>query len=282
MASSRRRTKIPGLPAEASQELVSIQDGLLALIAELRQEAVGETSDSKVTKYSARYNEFIRCLPPTAGLDITFPAADTKTPNRWIWILKVGGGDVRLKAVSGNIQGVTTVQTLTTNGLYIYQSDGLNSWWTTVGGGGGGLTPPVALTDLANIADETFLGNVSGAGAPPSAILLSSLAGTGLTWNSALNRLDASGGGAASMTDATITLGFTGAHNGTAVVADAAIGAASNVGIFWGDVLDTDENSPEMDAVTFTCIPAAGSMTVRVSSDKAPVGGAYKIRYLIG
>jgi hypothetical protein len=90
------------------------------------------------------------------------------------------------------------------------------------------------------------------------------------------------GGGAAAMTDTTITLPYTGAHSGTAVVVDAAILAGSNVGIFWGDVLDTDANSPEMDAVTFTCIPAAGSMTVRVSSDKAPVGGPYKIRYLIG
>jgi len=278
---SRRRTTIPGLPSQATKEIIAIQDGLLALIAELRQEAVGETSDSKVTKYSARYNEFIRCLPPTAGLDITFPAADTKTPNRWIWILKIGGGDVRLKAVSGNIQGVTTVQTLTTSGLYIYQSDGLNSWWSTVGGGGGGLTPPVALTDLASIGPDQFLGNVTGGG-PVTAINLSTLAGTNVTWNAALKRFDVSAGGSVSMTDATVTLPYAGTHSGTANVVDAAIGAASNVGIFWGDVLDTDENSPEMDAVTFTCIPAAGSMTVRVSSDKAPVGGAYKIRYLIG
>lgn len=86
---------------------------------------------------------------------------------------------------------------------------------------------------------------------------------------------------AVAMTDATVTVAY-GAHSATATVVDAAILVGSRVGIFWGTVLDTDVNDPELDAVTFTCAPAAGSMTVRVSSDKAPVGGPYKIRYLIG
>lgn len=285
MASVRRRTTIPGLPKEATKEIVAIQDAILEALAELRQEAVGSTTDSKQTRtYSARYNEFIRCLPAAAGLDIVFPPADSKTATRWIWILKVGGGNVRLKATSGKIQGVTTVQTLTTNGLYIYQSDGLDSWWGTVGGGGGGLTPPVALTDLQTIGDETFLGNVSGAAATPSAIALSTLAGTNLTWNSVLNRFDAAAGGSVSMTDAAITLPYAGKQSDTVSVVDAAISGTSKVGIFWGTVLETDANSPEFDDVMFSCTPAAGSMTVRVSTNDPTrrVGGPYKIRYLIG
>lgn len=96
------------------------------------------------------------------------------------------------------------------------------------------------------------------------------------------DKIQSGGGGSVTMTDATITLAYSGLHSGTATVVDAAILAGSKVAIFWGAVAETDENSPEMDEVSFTCTPAAGSMTVRVSSDKSPVGGAYKIRYLIG
>lgn len=70
---------------------------------------------------------------------------------------------------------------------------------------------------------------------------------------------------------------------GDATVTDAAIGAASKVGIFWGLVAETDENTPEMDNVEFVATPAAGSMSVRVSASDATerVGGVYKINYLI-
>lgn len=90
--------------------------------------------------------------------------------------------------------------------------------------------------------------------------------------------------GAVAMTDATVTLAFAGKQSDTVVVVDAAIGAGSKLLIGWGTVLDTDANSPELDDVTFSATPAAGSMTVRVSAaDQLDrVGGAYKIRYLIG
>jgi len=48
----------------------------------------------------------------------------------------------------------------------------------------------VALTRLRNIADETFIGNVSGAPASPAAIGLSTLAGAGISWDGAANEFD--------------------------------------------------------------------------------------------
>lgn len=263
---SRRRTNFPGLPQPAVKELIGLQDDALRGLLELRAEAIGSTTDTKVANYAARFNERIRSLPPAAGCAITFPGATSKTQNRWIEVLKLGGGPLTIVPTSGQVQGAATL-TITTAGFYYFQSDGTSGWWIQPSGSGGGLSDGVygSITvsgggTILQVTDGVY-GDVT-------------VSGGGTVWSVA--------GGSAAMTDATITLPYAGAHSGTANVVDAAIGAASNVGIFWGDVLDTDANSPEADAVTFTCIPAAGSMTVRVSSDKARVGGPYKIRYLIG
>jgi hypothetical protein len=307
--SQRFRTKqsLPELPKGAERAIVeqfrSIQADLDDIRGPQRSTTAVTASDCLV-----RVGELLLAAPPAGGMNIGIPPATQQNISRTLRIAVVGGvlspgATVSIIGGKGTINGTPTL-TLTSRGMTELTSVGDSGWVAVaVTTGGGGLPPDgdygditvsgagtvwtvdagaVAVGDLANIADETFVGNVSGGAAPPAALALSSLAGTNLVWNSALNRLDASGGGAAAMTDATITLPYTEDHSGTAVVIDAAIGAGSNVGIFWGDVLETDENSPEMDAVTFTCIPAAGSMTVRVSSDKEPVGGDYKIRYLIG
>ena len=93
------------------------------------------------------------------------------------------------------------------------------------------------------------------------------------------------GGGVAvvGMTAATLSGIPYDSQDASVVVTDASIGAASKVGIFWGNIANTDENDPEFDQVTFTPIPAAGSMTVNISTSD-PVerlGGSYKIFYLI-
>lgn len=81
--------------------------------------------------------------------------------------------------------GVTVVESSHPNpfvpdgGVVLAFIPGVASTGTTVGPGS--ITP---------IADETFLGNVSGVVAPPSAIALSTLAGTGLTWDAVGNNFD--------------------------------------------------------------------------------------------
>lgn len=303
----RAKQSLPELPKGSERALVEQFRSIQADLDDIRGPQ-RSTSAVIAADCLARVGELLLAAPPASGMNIGIPPSTQQNISRTLRIAVVGGSlspgaTVSIIGGKGTINGAATL-TLASRGMTELTSVGDSGWVAVaVTASGGGLPPDgdygditvsgagtvwtvdpgaVAVGDLANIADETFVGNVSGAPAPPSAIALSSLAGTNLVWNSALNRLDASGGGAATMTDATVTLGYTGAHSGTAVVVDAAIGAASNVGIFWGDVLDTDANSPETDAVTFTCIPAAGSMTVRVSSDKAPVGGPYKIRYLIG
>jgi hypothetical protein len=278
------KASIPKLEKEAERAILEQFRAIAAALTALEAPSQVVTP-LKFGDYVAHVGELVRAVPPAAGMRVLLPAGSEQNDSESVRVAiesVASGGSVTV-AVAGATQlinGATTI-VIPTVGLTEFVSLG-KSGWSAAASGGGGLTAPVALTDIAAIADETFLGNVSGAPAPPSAINLSSLAGTNLTWNSALNRLDASGGGgAAAMTDATITVAY-GAHSATATVVDAAIGAGSRVGIFWGTVLASDVNDPEADDVTFTCTPAAGSMLVRVSSDKAPVGGPYKIRYLIG
>jgi len=135
--------------------------------------------------------------------------------------------------------------------------------------GGGGVTVldegvPLAIT--ATGLDFTGAGvTASGAGATKT--------------------INIPGGGVAvvGMTAATLAAIPYDVQDADVVVTDAAIGAASKVGIFWGGVLDTDENDPEWDQVTFVATPAAGSMSVRISTSDPieRLGGSYKIQYLI-
>jgi hypothetical protein len=90
------------------------------------------------------------------------------------------------------------------------------------------------------------------------------------------------GGGGATITAATITVPF-GLQEQTVTVVDASCTAASNIIVGWGSTAPTDENQPGASAVTFSAVPADGSLDVTVSSDNAdPVGGAYKILYTLG
>lgn len=159
---TKRRTSFTDLPQNASKELVSLQDSLIKDLSDLRQETIGLTTDTKVGPYAARYNESIRSLPPTAGTTMTFPPADSTTQNRWIEIMKLGGGALTIRPTSLLIDGAASV-TLTTAGLYSYRSDGGTSWWRAASASGG-LSPPVALTDLQQVTGPTLLGRVSALG----------------------------------------------------------------------------------------------------------------------
>jgi hypothetical protein len=90
------------------------------------------------------------------------------------------------------------------------------------------------------------------------------------------------GGGGTTVTAAAITVPF-GLQEQTVTVVDASCTALSNVIVGWGSTAPTDENQPGACAVTFSAVPAAGSLDVTVSSDNAdPVGGTYKILYTLG
>lgn len=155
--SFRRRTQFPGVDPRAVQELVDLQADLARDIEGLRVEAIGQTTDTKQSgAYPVRYNERVRCFAGAAGLDLNFAAATSRTQNKWIEVLKLGGGDVRCRATSGTVQGAALL-TLTTPGFYYFQSDGVDGWWIQpIGGGGGGEDWAATLA----------IGNTSGANSP--------------------------------------------------------------------------------------------------------------------
>lgn len=139
-----------------------------------------------------------------------------------------------------------------------------------------GGADPIALDTLAAPTDITTL-NAS----TSTHGLLPKLPGTTTTF---LNGNGAFTVPVASVTliAATITVSY-GQQSATAVVVDAAISGTSKLLPGWGNVLDTDENSPDMGNVMFSAAPAAGQMTVKVSANDPydTVGGAYKINCLV-
>jgi hypothetical protein len=120
------------------------------------------------------------------------------------------------------------------------------------------------------------------------AALLVAGANITLTYNDAGNILtiaaSGGGGGSAAFTAATLTGVPYGSQYAEVTVTDAAISPASKIMIAWGMVTDADENTPDMDAVTFTAVPGSGSMVVDISCDDplSRLGGTYKILYLLG
>ena len=93
-----------------------------------------------------------------------------------------------------------------------------------------------------------------------------------------------SGGGSVAFTAATITGVSYGVQYAEATVVDAAITATDKMLVVWGQVAETEENTPDMNWVSFDAVPAAGSMVVRISTTDPleRLGGTYKIKYLRG
>jgi hypothetical protein len=125
----RRRSNFQGLSMQAIKEFLGLQDDISAELTSLRAEAIGSTTDTKTRDYSARFNERVRYEPIAAGATCIFPGATSKTQNRWIEILLIGGGTLTVVATSGQIQGAASMA-LTVPGFYYFQSDGLTGWWT--------------------------------------------------------------------------------------------------------------------------------------------------------
>lgn len=137
----------------------------------------------------------------------------------------------------------------------------------------GALVPRVAI----DASGAWKLNNVAGAA---TQVATSQGPGLPVIW------APAGAGAGATVHDATVVLPFSGLQSDTVNVVDASILAGSKLQVTWGTVLDSDENGPDMYAVSFSAVPAAGSMTLKISAScETPfetLGGSYKVRYLIG
>lgn len=180
---ARRRTTFPGLDPRASKEIIALQDDLLNDAQLLRQEAIGTTTDTKQSgTYAVKFNERVRTSPGSAGVDLTFPGATPQNQNKWLEVLVLRAGNVRLRATSGLVQNAALF-TLTDVGFYYFQSDGLTGWLMQPTGSSGGIADGVygSITvsgggTVFRITDGVYGGvTVSGGG------LTWTVAGGGLT-----------------------------------------------------------------------------------------------------
>jgi hypothetical protein len=80
---------------------------------------------------------------------------------------------------------------------------------------------------------------------------------------------------------AVLNLGATAKVEHRITVVDATVGVTSLIMVNWGATLDTDDNGPDADSVTFGALAAAGSFVVKVCALN-PISKLLKINYLVG
>lgn len=69
----------------------------------------------------------------------------------------------------------------------------------------------------------------------------------------------------------------------TATVGAASCTSSTPVMVTWGPVVNTDENDPDFDDVTFSAVPGSGQFTlIATSRTTEPIRGSFRINYLIG
>jgi hypothetical protein len=138
-----------------------------------------------------------------------------------------------------------------------------------------GATPPTITVkdEGVNLTTAVTSFDFTGAGVTASVV------GNAVT----VNVPGGGGGGATALTFLADT-GLAAAASKTVVLTDASFQTTSKLLFTWGNVLDTDVNSPEWDDVSFFATPAAGSCTLRVSATQVghTVHGSYRVNCLVG
>lgn len=107
-----------------------------------------------------------------------------------------------------------------------------------------------------------------------------------LTYNDGANTLTVAAtggsGGGATVKETLVNVGSTPVSTASIVVTDAAVTTASRIALGWGGVVDTDENSPDMDAVTFAAVPGTGQFTARIAAISGLIRGTFRLNYVTG
>lgn len=98
---------------------------------------------------------------------------------------------------------------------------------------------------------------------------------TGVKWAAA-------GAGSVDIKAATITAPYD-SYDYSEVVTDAAVTGSSQILMGWGATTVDDENTPDMEDISFQAIPGTGQFTaVITASNDNSFGGAFKLNYLVG
>lgn len=90
----------------------------------------------------------------------------------------------------------------------------------------------------------------------------------------------ASGGGGGSLSSTVVTLPYSRKQHSVNVV-DALVTAVSKIMITLGTTLDTDVNADDLDLLSLSTVPAAGSFLVKMNF-VTPTGGPITLNYMVG
>lgn len=86
----------------------------------------------------------------------------------------------------------------------------------------------------------------------------------------------------ATVKQALVDVGATPTSTASVIVTDAAVTTGSFITLGWGAAVATDENSPQMDAVTFAAVPGTGQFTATISSMSDLIRGTFRLNYVTG
>lgn len=175
MAFRARELRDDAALPEIRRQLNEIQKDIERDLASLRASSPVTSLITDAT-YSANYGQIVRLAPPSTGQRLILPAPNLAVPNgKVVAVVEAASGVLSVEAVDSTVNGATTL-------TYLAGIGTVEFWLTPSGWYGWSVSLQIVpLTSLSNQADDTFLVNISGGSAPPTAESLTTLAGAGLT-----------------------------------------------------------------------------------------------------
>ena len=214
--------------------------------------------------------------PPPTTSQYILSAVDAALPNSRVvtnttevtWDTTTAG---QLKANVGAIAESKVTNLTTDLAARVLSTRLINTTAPLTGGGDLSADRTLAITDFVASGASHARGAVPDPGAVAGA---TKFLREDATWAT-----PPGGGGGNTATAVVVTAPYTGAQAITVTVTDAAISSTSKILLGWGAVLDTDDNTPEMDMVSFFAIPSTGSMALTLSGPS--LGGNYRLNYQV-